>query len=197
MDDLTRAETTPERGVEGERRGSGDYGAHWGLTDLYPGFAATLRGQLESCKPFELSWGAKKAIRYATVKCERPAGDVCIEVRAYMDDGEELLDTMIWEAFGGNEFAESGTAALARAQKDPDSREALLDLLGELELVQNENVARASARVFCEASYEEVLEEIDACEEQAELKLRERYAAALEEVRAFYGLPSEACRKAG
>ena len=91
---------------------SSAYGAHWGLTDLYDEEAKNLRVAVESGEDFEFDYGCKKEIRYANIT--REGGDLTVTCRAYIDELPELTDTVIWRAFGGNDYADSGYHAIAK-----------------------------------------------------------------------------------
>jgi hypothetical protein len=176
------------RGIPGPRR----CGAHWGVADLYPDLAARLRAGLESGQPCSLTWRAGKAPACATVTRETTCGPISIEVRVHAGDEDLLTDSIIWSAFGGNAFAGSGRAALRNAGFGELTWEAVRSVLTTLGLFAPENAAHAEATVFCEASYDEVLAELEACERRAGLGSEARYeqavAAACAEIRRWYAL---------
>ena len=69
---------------------SNAYGAHWGLTDLYPEDEAILRRAIENKETFDTGWiGCKKEIRWFRIISNGEI--VTVMVNAEMDDIDELV----------------------------------------------------------------------------------------------------------
>ena len=98
---------------------SGRYGSRWGLDDMYPETEEVLRSALDSDKDFYARWGAKKEIVWCEV--ERTEGEVFVTVTTSIDDLADLVDTLIWEAAGGNDVCDSGFDYICQTHDlDPD-----------------------------------------------------------------------------
>ena len=110
---------------------SSEYGAHWGLTDLYAEDAANLKQALKSGEDFVFDYGCKKETHYCTVR--RTDGILKVSARAYIDEIDDITDAVMWEAFGGNDYADSGYGAIAKYHDlDPAENESrILDILEE------------------------------------------------------------------
>ena len=67
----------------------GRYGAHWGLSDLYPDSLTRLKGALSGGDMRTDWWGSRKEIAWARVRREN--GHVTVDVRSQMDSSDELL----------------------------------------------------------------------------------------------------------
>lgn len=70
-------------------------GAHWGLTDLYEDFRATLLGLWEMGVDFKTTYASKKEILSA--KIVRVGGQATVSVHQSCDEGPDLVSDMIWE----------------------------------------------------------------------------------------------------
>ena len=191
----SRGVTRPRRGIPGARR----CGAHWGVADLYPDMAARLRAGLESGQPCSLTWRAGKVPTCATVTRASARGEIWIEVRAHAGDADLLTDSIIWSAFGGSAFAASGRAALGQAGFGELTWASVQGMLEKEGFFAPENAAQAEATVFCEASYDEIVAELAACEQRAVLASEGRYEHAVvmacAEIKRWYGTAATAMRR--
>jgi len=160
---------------------SGD-AAKWGASDFYE---AALRLALESAEPFDTGWySTKKESQTARISCLEDPEKVSIEVSCGMDNTPDLIDTAIWEAFGGNEYAGSGDEAMRK--RYPQATEAQIEeAISDLEArthgyitLGDDNYAGASKTVEIgspEEAMEAIKEVIDELVDQAEQELEGRY----------------------
>lgn len=195
MDEKTgNGQSGATRGRTGGLPGLRRCGGHWGVADMYAEFAARLRTALESGQPCALMWRAAKVPTRATVTRETARGPIMIEVRAYAGDEALLTDSIIWSAFGASTFASSGRGALRKAGFGDLTWESVRAMLTERGHFAPENAAHADATVFCEASFDDVLEELAVCEQRAQEAREARYAQAVTEtcaeIKRWYGLAS-------
>ena len=97
-----------------ESLGGGD-AAHWGLTDFYPQHLEALEKALNDAEPFDTGWySTKKECQTARVSCLEDPEKVSIQVSCGMDSISDLVDSAIWEAYGGNDYAPSGYDAMKK-----------------------------------------------------------------------------------
>jgi hypothetical protein len=164
------------------------------VTDLYPDFEHRLRGALESAEPLWLLWRVGKVPRCATVERATGRGPISVTVREFAEDEDLVTDSIIWSAFGASAFASSGRGALRKAGFGELTWESVRSMLTERGLFAPENAAHAEATVFCEASYDDVLEELAVCEQRAAAASEARYEQAVvetcAEIRRWYALVS-------
>lgn len=162
---------------------SNAYGAHWHLTDLYDEDAANLRQAVESGDDFEFDYGCKKEIRYATI-C-RDGGSLSVSCRCYIDELEDITDTVMWRALGGNDYAGSGFGAVAKYHDlDPTKDEdKIIEILEECEgwfwdIYQECFTATADLN-DCR-DYDHVISIIDGLEEEVEAAAEQCYRDMVE-----------------
>lgn len=99
----------------------GDYTSRWGPSDLHPACEKLLR---EAWHTADLNFKAhlsssKGESRYATI--ERVDGATTIRSTARVDDLEDLVDTCIWTAYGGDDYCSGGRDALCKVYDlDPE-----------------------------------------------------------------------------
>lgn len=141
---------------------TGDYAAHWGITDLYPENEAALRAALASGEPFDTGWyGAKKEIEYARISRQGYGNRILrVEVRTEIDDGPDLVDTAFWKAAGGNEFAGSGYDALMKLGLTEDDAIAKIDEVVDAFEIWEDNQATDGADVD-NPTYEELMAKVE------------------------------------
>ena len=157
---------------------SSAYGAHWGLTDLYDEEAKNLRVAVESGEDFEFDYGCKKEIRYANIT--REGGDLTVTCRAYIDELPELTDTVIWRAFGGNDYADSGYHAIAKyhdldlTKDETKIMEIMEECEGWLDDIYQECHESMVNLGDCR-NYDEVITTIDGLEEEVENAAQQNY----------------------
>lgn len=156
---------------------------HRGIADFYPESALKLKLLLKK-KSFDTGWfSCKHESRSARIA--RFDDQLLLNVQAFMDDGADLIDTLIWEASGGNDFAGSGWDALDKAGFEADeSKEKFMDQLRdrliELDLIFDENAEIASKQIEVKrVTFRRVCDELEALEDQVEQELDRRYQDAL------------------
>ena len=111
------------------------YGSTWGITCFYDDCEEIFRKAVDSGEDFYAEWGAKKECVRAEV--ERTEDTVKVKVEVSIDELSELMDTAVWRAFGGNDFAGSGFDAICKLHdldraNDKDFERAM-EILEELE----------------------------------------------------------------
>ena len=85
----------------------------WNVTNFHNEHKAAIRSALASGQDFTTGWySCSKESRSACVTVV--AGNAKCEVRAFMDEGDGLVDTAIWESQGKNDNAPSGDDAIQR-----------------------------------------------------------------------------------
>jgi hypothetical protein len=175
---------------------NGCYGSHCGLTDLYPEHEAALREVLESGEDFKASWGAKKEIHYATVT--REFGKIQVLCRADIDEIEDLADTCLWVAAGGNEVCDSGYDFILKHHNldrhDPKDLEAADQIMeGVVSWIEDiyQESFYAEAALPSAATFEQVMSAVDSCGDTADSRANEAYEAMVEEVRAYLEIEKE------
>lgn len=162
---------------------TGSYGAHWGLTDLYPEYEEQLRAAIESGEDFVFSYGCKKEIHQAEIK--RANGELTVWCEAAIDELGSLTDTVMWEAMGENAYAGSGYEAIAKYHDlDPSKdRERICEILDEcqswFEGIYQEYF-ESSVSGEGTRSFEEVMDLVAGCEEEADNAAKQCYEDLIE-----------------
>lgn len=141
MPSKTKGKKTMENLQQLTKGGLSDAAAKWGVSDFYDDAAKVLRKALRERRYFDTGWySVKKEIQSARIR--RDENGLLLEVSCSMDDGYDLVDTLIWEALG--KVDPDGSSGLERLGFDTDEKreEFIEELLGELEnydLVYGEN----------------------------------------------------------
>jgi len=160
--------------------------AHRGITDFYARHLAALKKAFRAKANFDTGWYAVKH-EIESGRISRTGALLHLEVSRSMDDGRDLVDTLIWEAAGGNAFADSGWDALDKAGFTTDeTKESFMDdLLSELtdcDLIFDENDGRASS-IISTRSFPALLAQMETLSDICSKELGIRYANALQHVK--------------
>ena len=162
----------------------GCYSAQWGLSDFYEEDEMLLRGIWNTeGQNFVADWGCKKEIHHCHV--ERVNGQTTIIAKAFIDDLEDITDTVLWQAYGGNQKCDGGYDAVCRIHKlDPDEDEfQVLDLMEEVQGWFEDIYSEAhesEASIGPEATWDDLISMIDECESFAAKKAEECYQLMIE-----------------
>lgn len=172
----------------------GAYGAHGDIGDLYDENAEALKVAIEKKGPFTTGWfSAKKEIESANVTREIRNGPILVEVSQCMDEGHDLIDTLIWDAAGGNKFAGSGYDALEKIlERGTDIQLAMDEILGKLSNIgiinSGDNCESDAGKLPPEATFDEVVAKMEVLVEGVGEDLDENYQEAILSVREMLGL---------
>lgn len=133
---------------------SGAYAASWGLTDFYKDSEQALRDAIASGEDFEVHYGCKKEIRYATIG--RDADGIAVSVTAHMDDLYESTDLIydaLWEV----------------GKSEEEIPEDVIDsILDEATFFGIEDQSTACQLLPASASFDDICKAINECENEAE-----------------------------
>lgn len=164
------------------------YLAKWGLTDFYDDVRPQVVALFDLDATYKLGWGAKKEIEFCTVE-RNATGTITITATTQMDDGDDLVDTLLWVADEKREGA--GAYVLSRERLDVEtSFESLRDILRDTDLVLEENITRARRIVHAPtipqgARFNVICAEIDAAGDEATAAQNLRYMLAVKTVQAW------------
>jgi hypothetical protein len=165
------------------------YGSTWGITCFYEDVETKFRAVFESGEDFYAAWGAKKEIVYAEV--ERGKDELWVVVRTSIDELPELVDTAVWRAFGGNDYADSGFDAICKSHDlDPKKDEArALEILEEiqtqLEDVYQETFA-LSRRLPRTTTFDEMVDDLSELEDAVNKESGACYVAMVEYIEEWW-----------
>jgi len=165
---------------------SGEYGAHWGLTNFYDEDEKNLREVFESGDDFQFSYGCKKEIRYAII--EREAGITTVSCRACIDELMDMVDTLLWEVTdkqysGGWEAA---TALIKKATgKDEVTDAEIYKFMDEVSdwVIYTYEEDFTSMEKLENCTYYQLIEAISINEDEAEKMAHECYKVMIEIVK--------------
>ena len=169
-------------------------GAKWGITDFYPEMEKKLRSALRSAGPFDISWSVKKEIQAGRIRrTARDMDHLHVSVWTAMDDGPDLVDTLLWDADGEREscgwavavrLAPTLSVADAFAEKFCSTMRRILSAQG---LIFEENEAQAYCKVpFAEfRKLEDLVPVLNSLMDSATSDLDSTYDRALSIVRKF------------
>lgn len=145
---------------------SSDYAAKWSLSDFYEEDEVILKNAIASGENFKAEWGCKKEIHYASL--EKNDNGICIEVRVYIDELEDLLDTAIWQAAGGNDVCSCGWHWLQMHHKGKEHEvfESLIKLIRQGDYYPECHTC--TLVLLRDAIFEEVVDTINEAEDEAE-----------------------------
>lgn len=175
-----------------ELHSSGCYGSHRGLTDLYPEFESEILSSWSLGEDLRISWGSKHECVSVEIVKNAKAVDVTVYVSS--DEGADLLDILIWDALGKNEYADGGSSALIKKfEIDRDLAKKFMDWLADNIfdgfLGDKLDCSEEQTKTFLpSALWEEVVTAIDQVWEEADTEsdktyesLKERVTASLED----------------
>jgi hypothetical protein len=184
------AEKEPPR-LEAFAGTSFDEAAKWGVADLYPELEEELRRALDGGRPFTTGWySARKEPQSGRVTREATWGPVNVEAGVCMDDGKDLIDAIVWEAAGKNEFAGSGREALMKLGV-PEAQvvlqmHSLLDELADV-ISSGENCEERQETLPPDASFQDVAGALDALATEADQTQTAAYEEAVEYIKVRLG----------
>lgn len=155
----------------------------WGVSDFYEGHEKVLKAAIEHGTPFTTGWfSSKKEPQSGKITRHARNGPIEIMVSVCMDDGPDLVDTIIWEAAGKS--AGSGYDFMKKFMKTEKAInraiDKLLEILGAYELVYNENCIKEVLEVADDADFSDVVSTLDGMATELEATLDGRYQEAIE-----------------
>lgn len=175
--------------VELEFPQGGTYEAHWYLSDLYPENEEILRKAWDTPGlNFRAQLSCKKEIHYATV--ERVEGVTTIRATSCLDDLEDLVDTCIWQACGGNDYSGGGWDAIGKIfDLDPDAdHDEIYKRLDEVCVSQAEDYTgetQAEVVLPAGATWDEFIKALDTAEYKADTQADAYFKDLIESVKTY------------
>lgn len=192
-DDYDPAFDEPEEPeiIELEFPEGGEYEAHWSLSDLYPKNEEVLRKAWDTPGlDFKANLSCKKEVHYATI--ERVDGITTITATDCVDDLEDLIDTCIWEACGGNGWCSNGWDAICKLfDLDPGDGEDYDEICKRLDEVcvnqadNYEEYHRATVILPSSATWDELIDALDTAESKADQQADDFYRGLVESVKKY------------
>ena len=170
--------------------------AREGITNFYPKEGEALQQAVDDeVEPFSTGWffarygpdkGASAEVRRLN------DGAVTVDLRICDLEGYDYVDTLIWMASGGSEFAQNGHTALVKIGLNPkDAERAIWKLLDDLHplVTKEDNCIEMGERFEGRINYEGVLESLERMRGEIRDGLDDMRQKALSKVSQLIGRP--------